>query len=129
MPTSNDALYIDVENKHYVFIEFKSGDYSKINILQKMYDSIIIFLELCQLKGISVDFDFCRKNISYILVYNEGKGKSSREEIKKYLVDKTSLKELKLFDLMYYEGYLLKAIHTYTVDEFKEKFLNIIESK
>lgn len=68
VPSSNDALYITSRGKWY-FIEFKNGTVKKEQIFRKIYDSLIMLLEL----KIIPDIDFIRKNISYILVYNSGK--------------------------------------------------------
>ena len=65
IPTSNDALYIDRNDKWY-FIEFKNGSIDKSNIYRKLYDSLIMLIEL----KIIPNIDFVRKNLHYILVYN-----------------------------------------------------------
>ena len=68
VPKSNDALYISPEGKWY-FIEFKNGSISLVDIYRKLYDSLIMLLEL----KILPDFEYIRKHIQYILVYNSEK--------------------------------------------------------
>lgn len=68
LPKSNDALYIANDGSWH-FIEFKNGSIDKADIFRKIYDSIIMLLEL----GIIPNLDFARQNISYILVYNSDK--------------------------------------------------------
>lgn len=65
VPNSNDALYISFENRWY-FIEFKNGSIDKADLYRKIYDSVIMLLEM----NIIPDIEFVRKNIEFILVYN-----------------------------------------------------------
>lgn len=68
-----------------------------------MCESLIMLVEW----GVIPDFDFCRTNINYILVYNEGKyGKIEK-----------------------FEKYLFENTHTYTQSVFQEKFVATIESE
>lgn len=45
VPKSNDALYIDDDNKWF-FVEFKNGTIHKEDIYRKIYDSLIMLIEL-----------------------------------------------------------------------------------
>lgn len=63
VPNSNDALTVDQAGNWY-FIEFKNGEVKKEHIYRKLYDSLIMMLEL----GIFPDFDFIRNYVYYILV-------------------------------------------------------------
>ena len=70
VPTSNDALYRDIEGK-WTFIEFKNGTLKTADIYRKIYDSIIMLIDM----GIVKDFQYIRDNFNYILVYNDEKNK------------------------------------------------------
>lgn len=122
VPSSNDALYITSRGKWY-FIEFKNGTVKKEQIFRKIYDSLIMLLEL----KIIPDIDFIRKNISYILVYNSGKaGKipESSGRVKNYsYVFKLAEQEEKLFGVEKLEKYLFCKTHTYAPELFEEKFI------
>lgn len=122
VPKSNDALYIDTQNKWY-FIEFKNGTIQKDEIYRKLYDSLIMLMEW----KIIPDFDFIRRNINYILVYNEGKyGKvqksPAREQNYGYFMSLAKQEE-KLFEIDKFEKYLFNETHTYTQNLFEEKFV------
>lgn len=128
IPTSNDALYIDRNDKWY-FIEFKNGSVDKSNIYRKLYDSLIILIEL----EIIPNIDFVRKNVHYILVYNSEKAdvipkSEGREENYKFF-QRLSKSEVRLFDIDKFEKYLFEATHTYTKEEFLEKFVYPMEEQ
>ena len=122
VPKSNDALYIDDDNKWF-FVEFKNGTIHKEDIYRKIYDSLIMLIEL----KIIPDFEFARQNITYILVYNEGKHSKiqqsqGRNQNMNYLL-RLSGKENRMFDIYKLEDYLLKETHTYTKDLFNTNFI------
>ena len=126
VPNSNDALYISFENRWY-FIEFKNGSIDKADLYRKIYDSVIMLLEM----NIIPDIEFVRKNIEFILVYNSekyGKIKPSpaREANFNYILRRAGQEE-KLFQVEKLEQYLLKETHTYTKELFNEKFVKPIE--
>ena len=126
VPNSNDALYISFENRWY-FIEFKNGSIDKADLYRKIYDSVIMLLEM----NIIPDIEFVRKNIEFILVYNSEKyGKikppPAREANFNYILRRAGQEE-KLFQVEKLEQYLLKETHTYTKELFNEKFVKPIE--
>lgn len=128
VPKSNDALYIDVQDKWF-FIEFKNGEVHKDDIYRKIYDSLIMLMEW----GIIPDFNFIRENINYILVFNEGQYKKiqqsqSREQNYNYIM-RLAQQEEKLFDIDKFEKYLFKETHTYTKAEFENVFVKIKEQE
>lgn len=122
VPKSNDALYIDKYNKWY-FIEFKNGYIKLEDIYRKIYDSLIMLLEW----NIIPDFEFCRRNINYILVYNEevyGKIQPSVSRQKTYeYISKLAKKEVCLFHIDKLKDYLFSETHTYNKEMFNEKFI------
>ena len=126
VPNSNDALYIDINGKCF-FIEFKNGSIKKEEIYRKIYDSLIMLMEW----EIIPDFDFVRKNINYILVYNEGKYNNIQNSIardRNYdYFRKLANKESCLFGIDKFEKYLFDEAHTYTQDEFKRRFIQLKE--
>lgn len=126
VPKSNDALYIDVQDKWY-FIEFKNGTIQKDEIYRKLYDSLIMLIEW----GIIPDFDFIRKNANYILVYNEGKyGKIQQSPARKQNYDyfmNLAQQEERLFDIDKFEKYLFNETHTYTQSLFEKEFVQLKE--
>lgn len=122
VPKSNDAIYIDIHNGWF-FIEFKNGEVRKEEIYRKIYDSLIILIEW----GIIPDLDFARKNMQYILVYNEKKyGKvqpsEAREQHSDYVM-RLAKQENCLFGIDDFEKYLFLETHTYTEQLFEEKFV------
>lgn len=125
-PKSNDALYI-CDEKEWYFIEFKNGFVEKADIYRKIYDTLILFIELNIIK----DFNFSRNNIGYILVFNDDKAyhkSKSRKNIYSHIFSKANEEE-KLFDIEKFEGYLFKETHTYTKEDFNSVFLKKIESR
>lgn len=127
VPKSNDALYI--EDKKWCFIEFKNGEVDKANIYQKIYDSLIMLLEM----EVIPDLNFARQNIEYILVYNSDKypkvqKSQGRDQNYSYFFQLAKQEE-KLFGVEKFEGYLLKETHTYTKEMFQKQFVEVIEKE
>lgn len=120
VPKSNDALYIDASS--WTFIEFKNGDVDKADVHRKIYDSILMLLEL----GIFPDLDYVRNNVRYILVCNKerfiGQKPTGLTEIQKHL-QKLAKSEPILFELGKLKGYLLDEVHTYSLAEFEKNFV------
>lgn len=124
VPKSNDALYIDMEGKWY-FIEFKNGEIQKDEIHRKLYDSLIMLMEW----NIVPSFEFIRKNVNYILVYNGEKYVSKAlEENYKYFM-KLAQQEERLFGIEKFEGYLFNETHTYTQSLFENNFIKLKEKE
>lgn len=123
VPKSNDALYIDTKNKWF-FVEFKNGTVKKDEIYRKIYDSLIMLVEL----GLIPNLDFARNNINYILVYNEEKTSkcppSESRDITYGYFGKLAQTEKRLFDIDKFEKYLFHETHTYTKELFQEKFID-----
>ena len=128
VPSSNDALYIDVSGKWY-FIEFKNGGIQKHDLFRKLYDSLILLWD----QKLIPDLDFARENINYILVYNGEKfGRTqdspAREATYDYL-EQLAKQEKRLFEIDKFEKYLFNETHTYTKELFKERFIDLKESE
>lgn len=127
-PKSNDALYLNLEGK-WTFIEFKNGKINsneKFRIRKKIFDSLLIFTDIVE-KGIS----YTRKNMEYILVYNEEKNNDdksdievseSRDKIAKSFIKKGGEHYIK-YGLEAFQNYCFFKVHTYTKSEFNEKFI------
>lgn len=60
VPNSNDALYISPDKKWF-FIEFKNGSIDRSDVYRKIYDSIIMLIELGSIFG-----DWRRLKKSYL---------------------------------------------------------------
>jgi hypothetical protein len=132
-PKSNDALYIHNNGEMY-FIEFKSGYMSSKKIYDvrlKIFDSLLIFTDIIN-KGIS----FTRKNLNYILVYNEIKNplteaeknnqpqiSQSRVNIGKYFTETKAKKKFIRFSLERFEKLYFKNVFTVTQNEFENYFI------
>ncbi|WP_152607244.1 hypothetical protein [Terrisporobacter othiniensis] len=124
---SNDALFIN--NDEIYFIEFKNGSINDSNngpfsLHTKLYDSLLILLDT-----IDENISFSRKNIKYILVFNETKkhkAKSFRSNslnaISSRLAD-LSNKEIIHFDLHKFKDIYLNEVHTYTKSQFERNFV------
>lgn len=125
MPCSNDALYIK-DRENWYFIEFKNGSLDKSQIYRKIYDSLIMLID----KNVIPSFDFSRKYIKYILVYNPEKYQKTnksenREKIYSHIF-KLSKKEEKILGIENFEKYLFKEVHSYTKEMFQQEFINAI---
>lgn len=131
-PASNDALYIDNSGEMF-FIEFKSG-YMKgkkiFAVRLKIFDSLLILTDIIG-EGVS----YTRKNLSYILVYNENKNPSgsdddsemqlsqSRVDIAKYFLEKKSKEKFIRFGLERFERLYFKDVYTLKESEFENRFV------
>ena len=137
---TNDVLFLH-NNKKYTFIEFKNGKLldktNKIDI-KKLKD-----IELKILNSLFVLGDIEEKSLSslkeitdYVLVYNEEKNtpneRNSISEIGNYFINqgnissektKTEKEEIICFGLEKFKGYCFKNVHTYSKEEFEEKFV------
>lgn len=112
---------------HYILILRVNGTIHKDEVYRKLYDSLIMLVEW----NIIPDFDFIRKNIKYILVYNGEKyGKiqeaPSREQNYSYFL-KLAQQEERLFGIDKFEGYLFNETHTYTQVLFENNFIKLKE--
>ena len=77
---------------------------------------------------------YSRSKINYVLVYDKNKKHRSRHykpshenESQKYIQDQVSRKgntELIRFDLEKYKKLYFKNVHTYTFEEFEDKFVS-----
>lgn len=143
---TNDVLFLH-NDKKYTFIEFKNGKLldktNKIDI-KKLKD-----IELKILNSLFVLGDIEEKSLSslkeitdYILVYNEEKNtpneRNSIFEIGNYFINqgnissektKTEREEIICFGLEKFKGYCFKNIHTYSKEEFEEKFVKKYEER
>ncbi len=132
-PCSNDALYIGKDKKIF-FVEFKNGVMKKskiFNVYNKIYDSLLIFNDI-----VGENISFCRQNLYFILVYNEGKNScekgaieqqdSSKAVISKYVHNKAKKKYVR-FGLDRFEKIYFKEVFTYTEKEFEDIFLSKID--
>ena len=142
---SNDALFVDSRHRIF-FIEFKNGtidDIKNIELYEKIYDSINILSDISckeEIPLISVNpISHLKKSCTYILVYNDEKVdqehltertkvRFSQIGIKKHL-GKKSNKEIILFGLDFFRGYLFCNVHTYTVSEFQKNKLTQWENE
>ena len=128
IPGSNDALYIGIDKKWY-FIEFKNGLVDKANIYSKIYDSLIILLEM----GIIPDYEFSRENIEYILVYSQHKygaaqKSPSRDKNYSYFLDRAQMEET-LFGVERFKNFLFCNTHTFTGEMFLNYFVKPMEHR
>ena len=143
---TNDVLFLH-NDKKYTFIEFKNGKLldktNKIDI-KKLKD-----IELKILNSLFVLGDIEEKSLSsskeithYILVYNEENNtpneRNSISEIGNYFINqgnissektKTEREEIICFGLEKFKGYCFKNIHTYSKEEFEEKFVKKYEER
>ncbi len=126
-PKSNDAL-LKVNEDKFVFIEFKNGVVKPFNVRRKIYDSTLIFTDI-----LNIGISYMRKNVDYVLVYNETKNKNSIEEDKRKNVQSSSSfnkiantlsgfsgENYVGFGLKDFENYCFRKVYTLTENEFKE---------
>lgn len=126
-PKSNDVLYI-TSNDMWYFIEFKNGRIKKADVHNKIYDSIIMLIDM----AIIPDFQFAREHIIYILVYNQGKNSeieqsTSRQEIYSFMCRQSGQNNC-FWGINQFEGYILKESHTYSCEEFQQNFIDQMET-
>ena len=142
---TNDVLFLH-NDRRYTFIEFKNGkllDKSNRIDIKKLKD-----IELKILNSLFVLGDIEEKSLNtlkeitnYILVYNEEKNspneKNSISEIGNYFVNQGSSlsvgentfekDEIICFGLEKFKNYCFKNVHTYSKEEFEEKFVRKYE--
>ena len=142
---TNDVLFLH-NDRRYTFIEFKNGkllDKSNRIDIKKLKD-----IELKILNSMFVLEDIEEKSLNtlkeitnYILVYNEEKNspneKNSISEIGNYFVNQGSSlsiventfekDEIICFGLEKFKNYCFKNVHTYSKEEFEEKFVRKYE--
>ena len=128
---SVDALLETDEN--LAFVEFKNGKVNNRNVKDKIRDSLMLFCDLTK-----QTISDTRKNLDFIVVYNEEKNPQpnqlkkqavseapSRTAIGQYFLSRGN-EELIRFDLERYKHLYFREVHTYTKAEFdkyiKEKF-------
>lgn len=143
---TNDVLFLH-NDERYTFIEFKNGkllDKSNRIDIKKLKD-----IELKILNSMFVLGDIEEKSLNtlkeitnYILVYNEEKNspneKNSISEIGNYFVNQGSSlsvgentldkDEIICFGLEKFKDYCFKNVHTYSKEEFEEKFVKKMEN-
>lgn len=125
VPKSNDALYMD--SSSWTFIEFKNGSIDKVDVYRKIYDSIIMLIDL----KIVPDFDFVRNNISYILVCKKDRFSAQESPSRAAIYAHTqncAKSETILFDLEKLKSFLLSEVHTYSPEEFEQNFVTPTEA-
>ena len=142
---TNDVLFLH-RDRRYTFIEFKNGkllDKSNRIDIKKLKD-----IELKILNSMFVLGDIEEKSLNtlkeitnYILVYNEEKNspneKNSISEIGNYFINQGSSlsvgentfgkDEIICFGLEKFKNYCFKNVHTYSKEEFEEKFVRKYE--
>ena len=74
VPKSNDALYKDINGRWY-FIEFKNGSFKQNDMYRKIYDSLIMLIDM----KIINTFEDIRNNFCYIFVYNDEKNNKAQK--------------------------------------------------
>lgn len=141
---TNDALYLDIENKKYVFIEFKNGSFSvdqkkfkEVDLPQlelKIIGSMYILQEITE-----KSFGNLRKITDYILVYNKEKNPHmfSSIDMANNIMNLGTIKNERVtrpkeginFGLEKFKGYCFKNVHTYSKEEFEEKFVKKYEAR
>lgn len=117
---SVDALMVNFALNKIFFIEFKNGDMknekSKVN--SKVKDSLLIFCDIIK-KNIS----YTRKNLIFILVYNESKNKSKNEKSKRDIaqhIHNKAKENVIRFGFEKLKRLYFKEVYTYTEKEFAD---------
>ncbi|EEY34765.1 hypothetical protein [Pseudoleptotrichia goodfellowii] len=121
---SNDALF--TRKKKYIFIEFKNGEIKNIKeyeLHKKIYDSLLIF---CDIFGKTLRET--REEMDYILVANFSNEKKSDEVLLEKFLKSAKIEERLRVGLRNFKGYCFKNVHTYSKEEFEEKFVKIYEN-
>ena len=141
---TNDALYLDVENNKFIFIEFKNDSFSanKKNFKEKELPQLELKIIgsmyiLQEITGKS--FKELREITDYILVYNKEKNPHvfSAVDMGNYIANLGTLNNKKItnpkegisFGLEKFKGYCFQNVNTYSKEEFEEKFVKKIEKR
>ena len=127
VPKSCDALYM-VSQDQFFLIEFKNGiiDAKKnYEINRKIFESLLLLSE-----KFSETINFMRKNMYFILVYNENvkHGKKQYEDTNLNEIQMSLLKlaneRIIRFGLNHFKKLYFKEVYTYTKAEFESKFVS-----
>ena len=118
---SCDALYY--HDSAYYLLEFKTGDLHWLDVLRKIYDSIIGLIEHGKLT-----LDECRRNLNVILVANHAENSPNKalanhlQQLAKwtYPMDESFLKSLNDNDIRRLTNFLVKWAYRMTPDDFDE---------
>ena len=121
---SNDALFI--KGKNYVFIEFKNGEMKNIKefeLHKKIYDSVLIFCDI-----FDKTLKDTRKELDYILVANFSNSERNDKKLLDNLLKTVKIEERLRAGLRNFKDYCFKNVHTYSKEEFEEKFVKKMEN-
>ncbi len=129
-PKSADALYIGTDGTWYL-IEFKSGQVSRDDVQGKLYDSLIVLLELALIP----DFRFSREHVEFILVYNGEEVPADpalppsrgRDRLFGAVERNAGRPPRPRFGLGRFRGYLVRDVHTYDEAQFQSAFVRPFE--
>jgi hypothetical protein len=126
-PKSCDALYM-TSQKELFMIEFKNGviDAKKnYEINGKIFQSLLLLLE-----KFSIQTDFTRDNMNFILVYNEnvrhGEAEYENTGVRRVsgpIFKRASIREIR-FGLHRFRKLYFKDVFTYTKIEFESEFVS-----
>lgn len=112
------------KNGKLYIIEFKNGKMKDeiAKVKKKIYDTLLLFCDITQ-----KDITYTRNNMEFILVYNGEKNPIlEKEKPKKYIASRLLEKaqeELIRFQLDKFTPLFLNKVHTYTKEEFQEKWV------
>lgn len=116
--SSNDALYLEGENKKPWFIEFKNGRIDAAELRQKAAESLLIAMDI----GVLRDLNDAQQRAGYILVYNPEKNQRKHNSLIQHAMHPSF--EPYLLAKVKNLAWLFKEVHSYTPDEFRTHFLN-----
>lgn len=114
--SSVDALMYN--GKDAIFIEFKNGNMKneRQKVKTKVRDSLLILCDIMKW-----DISYTRKNISFILVYNETKNSNVhnfRNVISDHIMQQANTEKIR-FGLDGFQTLYFKEVHTYNEEEFE----------
>ena len=128
--------FLSLQNRDHL-IEYKNGGTKKQimrEVREKISESLLIFCDLA-----NTHISDTRKNLIFVLVYNdenlqfsqseldqELESSPSREKISR-LISGFASNELIGFDLTRFRGFCFKEVHTYTKEEFENYLQKITE--
>lgn len=117
--SSNDALYLEGEDKKPWFIEFKNGRIEFAELRQKVTESLLIAMDI----GVLRDLNDAQQRAEYILVYNPDNNQRKRNSLLQHAMHPSSRPYL--HPKVQRFTWLFKEVHSYTPDEFRTHFLNV----
>ncbi len=116
-PCSADALFVD-DDGMFVLAEFKNGEIDEMQIIEKLYDSAVILLDVKRQSP-----DWMIRNACFVLVYRDAdENVRARHELMR-LGSRKADDPTRFYIAQKAPHYLYKAVEEMTAEEFTSRYL------